>query len=338
MWAEELYSLRTGRMRDPTTGDVSRVSFGTVRQLRSAASYYATIDLLNSTGIHLHLDTNQHLLSHQGRATDSALMTYFTKGLRTRLGDDSNPATALLQRHIVGLDRYFEAGYHAATAAHRCRWALAGFANLIFWMGWLRSSEGFSLQWRDVDIRRPLRAPTLDIPPNTGVVLLRLLPETKSDRTTTVDVVLSYNSASGLSVGKWADRAYHVCGPTPHHASDTRHIFTNLDGSLWNSRDFRREFLYPGLTYLQVQGDPFLCSFDHRPGNSIPEKYWSLHCYRRGSRSHVSRRHPPPMRLATQAEVYEHARWRTRRRNEAIDVQYRQWTLFDRVAITLHCM
>jgi hypothetical protein len=101
-----------------------------------------------------------------------------------------------------------------------------------------------------------------------------------------------------------------------------------------------RRHLYPFLYQRQVLGDPYLTPYSGGRGNSIEEKFWSLHCYRRGARSHVSRggkfgHHR--FKQATQAQVYEHARWRYRRSSEAIDVIYREWNPVDRIQITLNC-
>jgi hypothetical protein len=47
-------------------------------------------------------------------------------------------------------------------------------------------------------------------------------------------------------------------------------------------------------------------------------------------------KNPRCYRRATEAEIYEHARWRRRRQSEAIDVIYREWGLRDRVKLTLY--
>jgi hypothetical protein len=84
-----------------------------------------------------------------------------------------------------------------------------------------------------------------------------------------------------------------------------------------------------------------LLAFDGTPGNTIGSKFWSLHCFRRGARSQVSRggnfgRHR--FRKALKSQVYEHGRWRRRRSSEAIDVIYDQWTVLQSIQITLYCM
>ena len=70
------------------------------------------------------------------------------------------------------------------------------------------------------------------------------------------------------------------------------------------------------------------------PLKSLTEQFWSLHSYRRGARSHVSRCKVGFRRKASDDEVYEHRRWRRKRVGEAVDVLYRECTLADRVLLT----
>ena len=111
-------------------------------------------------------------------------------------------------------------------------------------------------------------------------------------------------------------------------------VFTHQNGNRWTSAYFRKTYLWPGLEEQQRQGDPFLKAFDGSPGNTIREKIWSLHTYRRGARSHVSKCHTGQYRRATKDQIYEHARWTRSRRREDIDVMYREWTLTDRILLT----
>ena len=91
------------------------------------------------------------------------------------------------------------------------------------------------------------------------------------------------------------------------------------------------------LERLRRDGDPFLRAFNDQPGNTIPEKFWSLHCYRRGARTFSTKTSKGVTRKATKDMVYEHGRWRKRRSAEAIDKQYDAWTIQDRLHITLFC-
>jgi hypothetical protein len=333
MWCQEAYSLRPSSKRFDR--DVAlNLAFTTVRQLRAAASQYLAWDMLVSCP-EVFLTREQHLLAQPCRPTDTYGYTLFTKGMVSRLGDETRPSTALLDGHVRVLDHDLDQRYRQSSGPVAQReLALAGLANLTLWLGWLRTSECFGLAWEDCSVLEPANGPQQDLPPNCGLVSFRLGPETKSERTKRPSLIVAYRTLSGLCIGKWVHRARVTSAPA------VGPIFRHLDGSSWTSRYFRLTYLYPSLSRQRVRGDPYLVPFDGSPGNSLPEKFWSLHCYRRGARSHVSRggkfgRHR--FKKAATDQVYEHARWRYKRSSEAVDVMYREWTPLDRIKLTLYC-
>ena len=115
--------------------------------------------------------------------------------------------------------------------------------------------------------------------------------------------------------------------------TSTDPLFTFGPNRHWTSQLFRTQVLYPALVAQQLQGDGFLQPFTD--DNSIPTTFWSLNLYRRGARTHAQRGGPFPK--ATDAQVYEHGRWRKRRSGQPIDVLYREWSIRDRVLITFYC-
>ena len=334
MWAELFYSLRDGQEQGST------VTFGTVRSLRSALSQYLATQLVVAHPGHASLDRHQRMTLQLPRPTDTAACTYFTKGLRSRMGDNPNPSQALQHRQIAALDEHFRHQFRLASSIERkCYWARAGIANLCLWLGWLRSAETFALRWADISIVDPRNAASADLPVGTGCVQLKLSPETKSNRNQAADVVIAYHSFTGLGLGPWLKRLRRELDAPLNWGEDHRLLFSHSDGRPWDSRYYRQHFLYPGLHQLRSAGDPFLLAFNGQPGNTLEEKFWSLHCYRRGARTHVSRKHKTlGTRAATGPETYEHARWRRRRSSEDIDVIYRQWSLRERLTITQWCM
>jgi hypothetical protein len=96
------------------------------------------------------LDQQQRVLTQGCRATDNYSYTLFSKGMTGRLGTESNPSAPLLFRHVLYMDQVFNTNFlNAATAETQRRWALAGLANLLLWLGWwLRSMETFSWEER----------------------------------------------------------------------------------------------------------------------------------------------------------------------------------------------
>ena len=329
-WVELDQSVRKlaarGRLEERTP------VFGTIRQIRSAISQFHTWDMLVRNPGGTYLDTSRRLLVGDCRPTDSAAYTLFSRGLSARIGDQPIPATALLGRHALGIDRWLESGYQRARGpVAAAQWARAGLAHTSLWLGWLRSGETFGLHGQDATPLYPNEWAIHDLPEDTGAVLLRLGAETKSNRVANADVVMAYTAGSGLSPGRWLERLYQhdeVPADVP--------IFRDPRGRPWDSYYYRHRYLYPALWHLRSEGDAFLATLDRK---ALQDKYWSLHCYRRGARTECQRaKRGPGLRKASKAQVYEHARWMMKRSSEEIDVLYREWTLHDRLCLTLHSL
>merc|ERR1711884_38571 len=99
------------------------------------------------------------------------------------------------------------------------------------------------------------------------------------------------------------------------HLAPSPKIFTHLDESLWTSKYFRATFLYPSLRRQQTNNDSYLRPFTDPPGhsNSLEAKFWSIHCFCQGARTHVSRSGRVGtyrFKRATTEQIYEHGRWR----------------------------
>ena len=108
-------------------------------------------------------------------------------------------------------------------------------------------------------------------------------------RDLSVDVVMAYQTFAGFRVGRWFHRVRRNHGLGSDWQQSPTGMFAHPNGSCWTSEYYRRTYLWPALEQQRRDGDPFLSAFDGSPGNSIPEKFWSLHTYRRGARSHVSK-------------------------------------------------
>ena len=327
MWMQECYSLRYGR------SGLDPVVFGTLRSLRSAAGHFLAWDAQLATNGSSYVDNSRRVVLAPCRLTDNLAYSLFTQGQATRIGDHSSPSTALLHRHIKWLDTDLRRRLRHASSLHEQRWIVtAGLLNLTLWLGWLRSQEAFALRWCDVSAIGPHQSDRADLPRGLGVLVFRLTPATKSDRTRTADVVIAYTCRSGLSIGWWWTK---LCSLQPQGATltSTDPLFTFGPNRHWTSQLFRTQVLYPALVAQQLQGDGFLQPFTD--DNSIPTKFWSLNSYRRGARTHAQRGGPFPK--ATDAQVYEHGRWRKRRSGHPIDVLYREWLIRDRVLITFYC-
>ena len=336
MWAQERYCMFPSRWKRSSNLPVATVRWGTIRALRSAAGQFWAWDLIQTNPDRLMRDSdNRPILVDRCSPTDELVYTLFSDGMKRRLGEHTDPATALLDQHVRWIDEHFHILFtQSTTALDRILYCQAAIANLAGWLGWLRAMETFSLTWGDITIVPPAEAASLGLPDLTGMVSLRLLPQTKSNRTMTADVILAYESASGFNLGLWFFRLIHLVQPTDPAPC----IFQHPNGTVWSSHFFRHTFLYPLLELQQTLGDPYLQRFDGTPGNSIKDKFWSFHCYRRGARTHVSRKRVLSIRSATGAEVSEHARWRRSRQGMDMPTAYLEWSLTDRLMITLLCM
>jgi len=206
------------------------------------------------------------------------------------------------------------------------------------WGWWLCAQETFALKWDDLTVIEPQDGPSVELPLGMGAILALLLPDTKSSQTITADVVMAYTTASGLSLGKWLHRLRAALGLASIPVSDD-FLFVHADGSPWTSKYYRTTYLYPFLHMQRLADDLHLKPFDGVGAHqSLEEVFYSLHSYRRGGRSEVSKARPVPLRRATDDEVNEHGRWRVKRSNMKMAQLYLSWDLVERVAITAHCM
>jgi len=331
MWIQECFSLRPGRSGTDT------VAFGSIRPLRSAASHFLAWDAILHTNGASYMDTGRRVYHGPCRATDNLAYTLFTTGQSTRIGDNPRPSTALLDRHVRWIDSNLRQRYHLATSQSERLFLLkSGFLNLLLWLGWLRAMESLDLRWCDVSVVYPWDSASADLPTGMGALTFRLAPATKTFRTITADVAISYNCRSGLSLGWWWSALVHTQWGNTDWMLSTDLIFTTPPSGQWTSLFYRTQVLYPALYAQQLQGDPFLRPFLEGTENSIPRKYWSFNSYRRGGRSHVDRFGPDKRYRATQPQIYEHGHWRLKRSSKPIDVQYREWPLRDRLLITFY--
>lgn len=339
MWAQQQYSLQLAQWQQVSGGETTTVTFATIRGLRSAASQFYAWDMQVANPGLVSRDAGSRPVIGAGCCpTDEYGYTLMSGGMSRRLGEESKPATALLARHVAWIDRHLDASYQSAkTQVQHQSCCRAALVNVIAWLAWLRAMEVFSLRWSDVEVIDPENGIAYEFPPNVGALLLRLLEATKSDRTRTADMIIAYTTFSGLSPSIWFHRLRYSLGINDWTFNDS-FIFVHLDGSPWTSHFFRVTYLLPFLTEQQLEGDAYLVAFDGSPGNTLYDKFWSMHCYRSGGRSSVSTARPTCKRPATPQEIAEHGHWRQSRRHMDMPTLYLQWTLADHLAITMLCM
>ena len=322
------FGLMYAQLRSSIQGEGRK--FQTVRQLRSAASAWYTM-----ARHQVQPDVSSPSDSFYNPC-DTVLYKYFTEGMSRRMGVEVNPSMALSHVQVEYLDQALEVQWQMSRSRdQKIEVASAATVNLTAWLGWLRGSEIFSLKTNDVIVIHPDAGIRHGLSPGIGAIILNLLPMTKSNPTSAGDVVLSFQCLSGLSVGKWICRLLDMRPP-----GDL--LFSTPSCAQWTSRHFRKAWLYPLLECMRLQGEPSLKIFKN--GAEIQQAFYSMHSYRRGGRSRVQRkaRHNenshPKRRIATDPQVREHGRWKSRHVNEDMQVHYNQWELVDRVMITLFSM
>jgi hypothetical protein len=333
IWALLNYSLRVNREGD-------RIKYNTVRAIKSAASVYYAIDMQNAFPRQVLRDGQRRgQVMARVSPTDEMGTTFCAKGMARRMGIETKSSWAVSHVHVAYIDAQLEKAYLAATNDEdRHEIACGGSVNLMAYKGWLRSGELFGAERKDVTLTRPELGPTRGLPHGVGAVELDLGAETKSDPCQTADVIMAWETLSGLSVGKWLERLSLF---EPH---DGKSLFSTKTQPTWTSRHFREQYAWPLLEQMRRDGEPSLKCFTGRVGGRIRDKLYSMHSWRRAGRSRVSRppRHnepnPPGTRIASGYEVYEHGRWRRKGASEDMPAHYNQWALPDRLAVTLLCM
>jgi hypothetical protein len=338
MWAQERYSLYPSDWYLRAGARETTVKFGSIRALRSAASHFWILDLLHTKPSKLTLGyKDRPVVVESCSPTDEAAVTYFTDGLRRRLGNNPKPSVVLLIQHMQWLDTYYEGLYrqarHPLGRANACR---AATTHLLSYIGWLRALETFGVTWGDVVLVEPADGPTVGLPPGIGVILIKLLAQTKSSQTATANMVLAYTTVSGLSLGNWLHRL-HAC-LTPRESAPSCFVIAHPTGVAWSSHHYRHTYFYPALAVLRASGDAYLRKYDDSPGKTLQEAFWGFNTQRRMGRSVVSKKRPTTTRKASAAEEVEHGRWRLSRSSLNMPLAYLEWSIEDRFCITFFCM
>ena len=333
MWAQQHYAIQTPKGRHSQNSD--RILFQTARLLRSAGAHFYAWDRQIAYPDRALRDSRQRVTLMAGVIPSDELgYTFMTTGMAKRMGDQSKPPIALTLRQVIWVMQRLDAKWEEChTPTGRREIAAAAVSHLFAWLGWLRSFELFSLTWDDVTITRPRHGPRVGLALGIGVIELRLLPETKTNRTKVADIVIAYACASGLTLGLWLERLRCLWPDAPAALP----IIRGSTGTPWTSHYFCTHHLYVWLRQMRAEGDPFLLAFTDLPGHRIEDKYYSMGTYRRGGRSSCTK-HDNGTLKATPAEVYEHGRWTVKQSKENMPTRYNEYALDDRINITLLCM
>ena len=327
-WAQLHYSIQPGK----TEGFSN--TYGTARQMRSAASFYYQWDLQAAYPYQAIRDSaNRDFLVNHASPTDEMLYSLQQGGMARRMGTTGRPSWALQLVHLKFLMAQFDTLWAVATTdAARHEVATATCATLVLWLAWLRGGETFALRWEDVKLVPPEQGAACGLPPGLGFIEFRLLPEPKSSPHQTADVVIAWETATGLQPGLWFSRLARF---QPENGYG---LFSTSKRRSWDSKYFRSTYLWPFLDLQRQAGEPTLRAFTDVEGQRIQDKMYSCHSFRRGAATFTRKKQPHTSRGATKDEIYAHARWRRRFGTEDIDQHYTDLPLLDRLAITFLCM
>ena len=117
-------------------GTSTTVSYSTVWQLRLAASQWGAWDSMVAFPLAYILSKDRRILHQECQATDSLVSTLLSTGLASRMGEDVRPAEPLQEHQVRAFAATLDHCYrHALLPLERREVALAGLANLLFWLG-----------------------------------------------------------------------------------------------------------------------------------------------------------------------------------------------------------
>ena len=314
-------------------------SWNSGRAQRSAVSLYSSWVAAVCFPSKTYKDASNRLLSAPTVSpSDNILARMTAGGMSARLGTETKPSQALTAAHIQWNQRE-RTNYLSKTRALPVIYCLvaAQCAELIAWLGWLRASELFHLRTQDVEMVPPEEGAKYGLPPNVGAILLRLLPSTKSSRTKSVDVIIAWRTASGLSPGHWLTLLFKVHRLLQWNSPNC-FLFRHPNNTPWSSQFFRSNHLHPLLHLQQLQGDITLRHINPNSQDNISKLFYGMHSYRRGGQSHCTKKRQGCKRAALPHEQVEHGRWRTRNTGkEDVATHYTELSVEDRVYLTLLC-
>ena len=315
-------------------------TWNTSRAQRSALSLYSAWTAAFCYPADHYRDGDNRVLSSPSISPSDNILSRFTaSGLGSRLGTESRPSQALTYQHLTWNQQYRRNLLRSCTSLLATYDLVAAqCVELIAWLGWLRASELFNLRMDDIELVSPDKGIIYGLPPHVGAVLLQLLPSTKSSRNKQVDVVISWTTASGLSLGRWLSKLFHIIHRLGWGSSSGFLFRSHSPSSKWTSHYFRTNHLYPLLHLQYLEGDVTLRHINTTSSSDIPYHFYSMHSYRRGAETFPTRKRAGCKRKATLTERINHGRWRIKNTDrEDMPTHYSGPSIEDRIFLSLLC-
>ena len=332
-WSMEHYTTFPSSKREaPPT-------WNTGRSQRSALSVYSAWHAAFCSPTNSYKDNENRVMTVLSLSPSDNILSRMTAGgIGSRLGTESKPSQALSHNHIHWNQNHRHHQLTSKSSLHlHYEIVAAQCVELIAWLGWLRSSEIFNLKIEDVELVPPVEGAVYNLPPKVGAILLTLLPSTKSSRNRQVDVVIAWETSSGLKLGYWLSLLFAI-QKRLHWGDPKSYLFRSNTNSPWTSVYFRSNHLYPLLHLQRLDGDATLRHINVTSSTDIPYHFYSLHSYRRGAQGNLTRKRDGCQRRALPHEPNDHARWRIRNTGrEDMPTHYREPSIEDRIYLTLLC-
>ena len=315
-------------------------TWNTGRSQRSSLSLYSAWTFALCFPHNSYKDSDNRVLSAPSVSpSDNILSRLSASGISSRLGTESRPSQALTFAHLCWNQNYRKnLLQNCSPLTQQYDLIAAQCAELIAWLGWLRASELFNIRREDIELVPPSNGGVYGLPHNVGAILFQLLPSTKSSRNKKVDIVIAWETSSGLNLGHWLLSLFRIMDKL-HWSSPHSFIFrSKSDTSHWSSHYFRTTHLYPLLHLQYLHNDVTLRHIQPTSSHGIAYHFYSLHSYRRGAKTFPTRKRDGCRRAATRSELINHGRWRVQNTGrEDMPTHYTEPSIEDRIYLTLLC-
>ena len=218
----------------PSSSKGQAPTWNSGRSQRSALSVYSAWNAAFCSPTNAFKDDENRVMSVLSLSPSDNILSRMTAGgIGSRLGTESRPSQALSHHHIHWNQQH-RCNQLTSNSSLLLHYEIvsAQCVELIAWLGWLRSSEIFNLKMEDIELVPPNDGAVYNLPPNVGAILLTLLPSTKSSRNRQVDVVIAWETSSGLQLGYWLSRLFDLQNRL-HWKDPKSHLFRSNSSKIW---------------------------------------------------------------------------------------------------------
>jgi hypothetical protein len=119
------------------------------------------------------------------------------------MGIESHPSEAIIHHHVKwNQDHRFTALLHANMLYEQYELLAVNVTECFAWLGWLISGETVGITIGDYTVVTPDNSDLYDLPRLSDAIFLYLLASTKSIQIKRDDLVLAFESAGGICLGK----------------------------------------------------------------------------------------------------------------------------------------